>query len=182
MNPIQLICKEWVGNSGLSESDEQPTCLSDKERKITSVYQGESSSDFIQRRRLILNMLLFLFCYQSGFPPTLVFTLSSILYYLPPISTVHVQIQIYGTDTCPISPSPKALGVVVKVGKQGSVSCRTLNVLAAAFSQIFPCLSLSFSFLMLILFRGVAKCITFRWLIIPFLLALAYPSRSSSLG
>ena len=107
---------------------------------------------------------------------------SSILYYLSLISTVHVQIQIYGVDTCPISPSPKSLGVVVKAGKQGSVSCRTLNVLATVFSQIFSCLSLSFSFLILILFRGVVRCVTFRWLTVPFLLGLAYPRRSSSLG
>ena len=48
MSPIQLICREWVGNSGLSESDERPTCLNDKKRKITSVYWRESSSDFVR--------------------------------------------------------------------------------------------------------------------------------------
>ena len=37
MSPIQLICREWVGNLGLSESDKRPTCLSDKKRKITLV-------------------------------------------------------------------------------------------------------------------------------------------------
>ena len=114
--------------------------------------------------------------------PPLLPVWSSILYYFLPISTVHMQIQIYGADTCPISPSPKSLGVVVKARKQGSVSCRTLNALTAAFSQIFSCLSLSFSFLILILFRGVVRCITFRWLTVPFLLRLACPRRSSSLG
>ena len=89
------------------------------------------------------------------FRPPLVFALFSILYYFPSIPTAHVQIQIYGADTCPISPSPKSLRVVLKAGKQGSVSCKTLNALAAAFSQIFPYLSLSFSFLILILFHGV---------------------------
>ena len=123
-------------------------------------------------------MLFFLLCSPSPF----VFALSPILYYLPSISTVHVQIQIYGADTCPISPSPKSFGVVVKAGKQGLVSCRILNALAADFSQIFSCLSLSFSFLILILFHGVVRCVTFRWLTIPFLLGLACPRRSSSLG
>ena len=97
-----------------------------------------------------------------------------------PISTVHVQIQIYGADTCPISSSPKSLGVVVKAEKQGSVSWRTLNELAVVFSQIFPCLSLSFS-LILIPFHGVFRCVTFRWLTVPFVLDLAYSRRSSSL-
>ena len=72
-------------------------------------------------------------------------------------------------------PSLKSLGVVVKAGKQGSVNCRTLNALAAAFS-------LSFSFLILILFCGTVRCVTFKWLAVPFLLDLACLRRSSSLG
>ena len=35
MSPIQLICREWVGNLDLSESDDQPTGMDDKERKMT---------------------------------------------------------------------------------------------------------------------------------------------------
>ena len=42
-----------------------------------------------------------------------------------------------------------------------------------------PC---PFSFLILILFRGVVRCVTFKWLTVPFLLGLACPRRSSSLG
>ena len=142
MSLIQLICREWVGNSGLSESDERPTCLSDKEKKIISVYWGESSSDKIRGGGPS--------SYVVCPPPPFTSPVPSILYYFPPISTVHIQIQIYGADTCPISPSPN-FGVVVKARKQGSINCRTLNALAATFSQIFPCLSLSFSFLILIL-------------------------------
>ena len=123
-------------------------------------------------------MLFFLLCSPSPF----VFALSPILYCLPSISTAHVQIQIYGADTCPISPSPKSLGVIVKAEKQGSVSCRTLNAIVAAFSQIFPCLSLFFSFLILILFCGVVRCVTLKQQIVPFVFGLAWTRRSSSLG
>ena len=99
-------------------------------------------------------------CYKSGtqVPPPgslFFFLFSSILYYLPSISTVHVQIQIDSANTCPISPSLKSLGVVVKAKKHGSVSCRTFNVIVAAFSQIFPCLPLFCSFLILIIFHGM---------------------------
>ena len=35
MNPIQWICREYVGNLDLSESDDRPIGLDDKEREIT---------------------------------------------------------------------------------------------------------------------------------------------------
>ena len=118
-------------------------------------------------------MLFALLCYQSA---PLSFSPSPLFYIIflqsPPPTCIF---RFYGADTYPISPSPKSLGVVVKAGKQGSVSCRTLNALAAAFS-------LSFSFLILILFCGTVRCVTFKWLAVPFLLDLACLRRSSSLG
>ena len=41
------------------------------------------------------------------------------------------------TDTCPISPYPKSLGVVVKAKEFGSVRCRALNGSKGSFPQIF---------------------------------------------
>ena len=41
------------------------------------------------------------------------------------------------TDTCPINPHPKSLGVVVKAKEPGSVRCRVLNDSKGSFPQIF---------------------------------------------
>ena len=46
---------------------------------------------------------------------------------LYPLSNVHVQVRLSRTDTCPISPYPKWLGVVVKAEEHGSVRCRVFN-------------------------------------------------------
>ena len=35
MSPIQWICREWIGNFDLSESDDEPIGMDDKERKMT---------------------------------------------------------------------------------------------------------------------------------------------------
>ena len=40
---------------------------------------------------------------------------------------VHMQVQLYRVGTCPISPYPKWLDVVVKAEKHGSVRCRVLD-------------------------------------------------------
>ena len=51
--------------------------------------------------------------------------LSFILAYIPyPSSTCRIDFS--KTDTCPISPYPKWLGVVVKTEQHGSVKCRML--------------------------------------------------------
>ena len=52
-----------------------------------------------------------------------------------PSSTYRVKSS--KTDTCPISPHPKSLGVVVKVKEPGSVRCRALNGNKGSFSWIF---------------------------------------------
>ena len=49
-----------------------------------------------------------------------------ILTFTPP-SNVHVQVQLSRTNTCPISPYPKWLGVVVKTEEHGFVRCRVFN-------------------------------------------------------
>ena len=41
-----------------------------------------------------------------------------------PSSTCRVD--LYKTDTCPVSPTPKSLGVVEKAEESGSVRCRVL--------------------------------------------------------
>ena len=53
-------------------------------------------------------------------------TFPFILAYVPyPSSTCRIDFS--KTDTCPISPYPEWLGVVVKTGEYGSVRCRVLN-------------------------------------------------------
>ena len=43
------------------------------------------------------------------------------------LSYVHVYVRLSRTDTCPISPYPKWLGVVVKTEEYGSVRYRVFN-------------------------------------------------------
>ena len=52
-----------------------------------------------------------------------------------PSSTYRVNFS--KTDTCPISPYPKSLGVVVKVEEYCSVRCRVLNGNKGSFPWIF---------------------------------------------
>ena len=52
-----------------------------------------------------------------------------------PSSTYRVNLS--KADTCPISPYPKSLGVVVKAGGCGSVKCRALNGSNSSFPCIF---------------------------------------------
>ena len=54
------------------------------------------------------------------------------------LSTCRVNFS--KADTCPISPYPEWLGVVVKVGEYGSVRCRVLNGSKGSFpwSLYFP--------------------------------------------
>ena len=52
-----------------------------------------------------------------------------------PLSTCRVKLS--KTDTCPISPYPKSLGVVVKAEEYGSVRCRVLNGSKGSFPLIF---------------------------------------------
>ena len=53
---------------------------------------------------------------------TFLFILACVSY---PSSTCRIDFS--KTDTCPISPYPEWLGVVVKAGECGSVKCRMLN-------------------------------------------------------
>ena len=61
--------------------------------------------------------------------PSPPFWITSFSFYnsLYPPSNVHVQVQLSRVDTCPISPYPKWLGVVVKTEKYCSVRRRVLN-------------------------------------------------------
>ena len=64
--------------------------------------------------------------------------------YVPyPSSTC--RIDFFRIDTCPISPYPEWLGVVVKVGEYGSVRCRVLNGIKDSFPWSFTLSSVSFS-------------------------------------
>ena len=49
---------------------------------------------------------------------------------------VHASVEIHRADTCPISPYPKWLGVVVKTEKHGSVRCRVLNCSSGSLSLV----------------------------------------------
>ena len=65
-------------------------------------------------------------CYELF---TFPFILASIPY---PSSTCRIDFS--KTDTCPISPYPEWLGVVVKPGEYSSVRCRVLNGSKGSFS------------------------------------------------
>ena len=60
-----------------------------------------------------------------GSPPSRLLTFSFILAYVRfPSSTCRVDLS--KTDTCPVSPNLKSLGVVDKAKEYGSVRCRVL--------------------------------------------------------
>ena len=91
--------------------------------------------------------------------PPLLFLFSSILYSLPFISTVHVQIQIDSIDTCPISLSLKSSGVVVRLKNMVQLVAEhlmRLQQLSLRYFQVWP---LFCSFLILILFHGMICCV-----------------------
>ena len=95
-------------------------------------------------------------CSGSRSPPQIASYPPFYTSFLPP-PNIHVQIQIHCADTCPISLSPKLLGVVVKAEKLGSVRYRALNAIVAAFPYIFSSFPLSFSVLVLIPFHGMTR-------------------------
>ena len=69
--------------------------------------------------------------------------------------------------------------MVVKAKKYGLISCRAFKVTIAAFSQIFSCLPLSCSFLILILFHGMVRSVALNGR--PFPLFSTLPSRGGVL-
>ena len=152
----QKICRDWIGNLGFYELGDHPLDLIDKERKTHKVLLEKDILGFCQRR------LILRYC-SPNFVPSLaspfLFLFSSILQSLPFISTVHVQIQIDSVDTCPINPSLKSSGVVVRLKSMVQEVYRAFNAMIVAFSQIFSGIPLSCSFLILILFHGMVRCV-----------------------
>ena len=69
--------------------------------------------------------------------------------------------------------------MVVKAEKHGSVSCRAFNAIVATFSQIFPCLPLSCSFFILIIFRGMVRSVALNCS--PFPMSSALPGQGGVL-
>ena len=66
---------------------------------------------------------------------------------LYPPSNVHVQVQLSRADTCPISPYPKWLGMVLKTEKHCSVRRRVFNCNNGSLSFVFYCHTVQGSFL-----------------------------------
>ena len=92
-------------------------------------------------------------------PPPFLLLFSFVLYSIPFISTIHVQIQIDNVDTCPINFSLKSSRVVVRLKNTIQLVYKAFNATVAAFSQIFPDPPLSSSFLSLILFHVMVQCV-----------------------
>ena len=78
--------------------------------------------------------LWFLAIFPSPFYRSLSFPFISACVHYPP-STCRFKLS--ETDTCPISPYSKSLGVVVKGKECGSVRCRVLNGSKGSFPLIF---------------------------------------------
>ena len=78
--------------------------------------------------------LWFLTIFPSPFSRLLIFPFILACFHCPS-STYRVNLS--KTDTCPISPYPKSLGVVVKTEEYGSVRCRILNGSKDSFPWIF---------------------------------------------
>ena len=62
-----------------------------------------------------------------------------------PYPSSTCRIDFSQTDTCPISPYPEWLGVVVKAEEYGSIRCRVLNGSKGSFPWSFILSSVSFS-------------------------------------
>ena len=64
-----------------------------------------------------------------AFFPSLFLWIAYFSFYISmyPSSNVHVWVRLSRTDTCPISPYLKWLGVVVKAEEYGPVRCRVFN-------------------------------------------------------
>ena len=78
--------------------------------------------------------LWFFAIFPSPFFRLLIFPFISACVHCPS-STYRVNLS--KTDTCPISPYPKSLGVVVKAKEYGSVRFRVLNGSKGSFPWIF---------------------------------------------
>ena len=78
--------------------------------------------------------LWFLAIFPSPLSRLLIFPFISACVHCPS-STYRVNLST--TDTCPISPYPKSLGVVVKAKEYGSVRFRVLNGSKGSFPWIF---------------------------------------------
>ena len=78
--------------------------------------------------------LWFFAIFPSPFSRLLTFPFILAFVYCPS-STCRVKLS--KTDTCPISPYPKLLGVDVKAEEYGSVRCRVLNGSKGSFPWIF---------------------------------------------
>ena len=114
--------------------------------------RGKTSSGFCPRS-------LALKYYQNKICPPFLLLLSSVLYSLPLIFTVHVQIQIDSVDTCPISPSLKFSGVVVRLKSTVQLVAEHLMRRQQLSPRYFQAWPLSCSFLILILFHGMVWCV-----------------------
>ena len=78
--------------------------------------------------------LWFLAIFPSPFPRSLIFPFILACVRCP---SSTCRIKLFKIDTCPISPDPKSLGVVVKAKECGSVRCRGLNGSKGSFPRIF---------------------------------------------
>ena len=70
-----------------------------------------------------------------AFFPSPFFWIAYFSFYLSlyPSSNVHVWVRLSRTDTCPISPYPKWLEVVVKAEEYGPIRCRVLYCSTGSF-------------------------------------------------
>ena len=78
--------------------------------------------------------LWFLAIFPSPFPRLLTFPFILAFVHCP---SSMCRVKLSKTDTCPISPYSKSLGVVVKAKEYGSVRCRVLNGSKGSFPWIF---------------------------------------------
>ena len=78
-------------------------------------------------------------------PPGLLVPLFILACIPYPSSTCRIDFS--KTDTCPISPYPEWLGVVVKAGEYGSVRCRVFNGSKSSFPFVLGCYTILRTFL-----------------------------------
>ena len=115
-----------------------------------------SPQEFFSWRRAGRLWFLAIFPSPCSGLPTFPFILACVSY---PSSTCRIDFS--NTDTCPINPYPKWLGVVVKAGECGSVRCKMLNGSKGSFPWLiyFP----AYTSLLTQIFQIFSKLFLYRF-------------------
>ena len=135
VSPVQWICREWAKELGFSVWTTVNTVFFTIKLRWTEFSRKDWSLAW--NEELFLVPLVCCFGGGGGLSPTLSVSLHSLF-----IVVSFLLNWVPRVSTCPINPSLKLLGVVVKAEKHGYVRHKALNAIMSAFPSdisIFRC-------------------------------------------